>query len=956
MQLSDSGSQFSCVVTNAFGSILSSNAVLTVVNGGRPDSFNPGADLMVFGMAVQSDGKILVGGVFNTLCGQSRRSLGRLNADGTLDTSFNPGGGDIVYSLAVQADGKILVGGDFYRLCGQSRSHLGRLNADGTLDASFNPGADYDYVSSLVVQADGKILVGGSFDTLGGQSRMNLGRLNADGTLDTTFNPGTDSFVYSLAMQEDEKILVGGEFTTLGGQSRANLGRLNADGTLDTSFNPGANNPVHSLAVQADGKILVGGEFTTLGGQSRSKLGRLNADGTLDTTFNPGANRAVVCTAVQVDGKILVCGDFTALCGQSRTYLGRLNTNGALDTTFTTEANNSVDSLVVQPDGKILAGGWFTTLGGQSRSCLGRLTPTEPATQNLAFDGSTIIWQRGGSGPEVWRTTFDGLTNGSSWIPLGAGSRITGGWQLTGLTWPTNVILRARGFVASGDLNASGWFVETIGMVNYTPVIITYSNQPVVFFPTAAGTNFVLQMTTNSASGNWVTVTNGIPFSGLQVPDVPDTVFFRLNLGAQTVTRIAGGCEHSLFLKSDGSLWVVGDNCYGELGDGTTDSDNYNTNLPEQIVTGNVTAIAAGEFHSLFLKSDGSLWGMGYNYYGQLGDGNYNIETALPEQIVASNVTSIAAGENHSLFLKNDGSLWAMGYNYYGQLGDGTTDSDNYNTNQPEQIVAGNVTAIAAGELHSLFLKSNGSLWAMCNNWYGQLGDGSWYNTNQPELIMASNVTAIAAGGFHSLFLKSDGSLWAMGWNVYGELGDGTYNNANLPEQIVASNVTAIAAGGFHSLFLKSDGSLWAMGWNEYGQLGDGTYNNTNLPEQIVASNVTAIASGAGCLHSLFLKSDGSLWAMGWNEYGQLGDGTYNNTNLPEQIVALTALPMPVLGIGTYGSQPVVFFPSVATSINYWLLMTTNLASGNWVTVTNGIPFSGLEITDAPSPVFFRLY
>jgi alpha-tubulin suppressor-like RCC1 family protein len=105
---------------------------------------------------------------------------------------------------------------------------------------------------------------------------------------------------------------------------------------------------------------------------------------------------------------------------------------------------------------------------------------------------------------------------------------------------------------------------------------------------------------------------------------------------------------------------------------------------------------------------------------------------------------------------------------------------------------------------------------------------------------VASNVTAIAAGGDHSLFLKSDGSLWAMGGNVAGQLGDGTFNNTNRPEQIVSSNVTAIAAGGYHSLFLKSDGSLWAMGNNQYGQLGDGTYATvypygTNRPEQIVA-------------------------------------------------------------------------------------------------------------------------
>jgi len=198
----------------------------------------------------------------------------------------------------------------------------------------------------------------------------------------------------------------------------------------------------------------------------------------------------------------------------------------------------------------------------------------------------------------------------------------------------------------------------------------------------------------------------------------------------------------------------------------------------------------------------------------------------------------------------------------------------------------------------------------------------------------AQPVTKVAAGVYHSLFLKSDGSLWTMGWNNEGQLGDGTYNQTNRPEQIVASNVTAITGGEYHSLFLKSDGSLWAMGYNQYGQLGDGTYSTapyygTNRPEQIVASNVTAIAAGGV---SLFLKSDGSLWAMGRNQYGQLGDGTCNQTNRPEQIVA---------GPPGYGFNQVSiqlssgggvcsYFGGMAGT-NYALDRTFSLAPPNWV-------------------------
>ncbi len=388
-----------------------------------------------------------------------------------------------------------------------------------------------------------------------------------------------------------------------------------------------------------------------------------------------------------------------------------------------------------------------------------------------------------------------------------------------------------------------------------------------------------------------------------------------------------------------------------------------------QVVTSGaqpVTKIAAGEYHSLFLKSDGSLWTIGLNANGQLGNGTYN-NTNQPEQIVSSNVTAIAAGGDsmggstgHSLFLKSDGSLWAMGYNYFGQLGDGTysPNAPHSGTNRVEMIVASNVTAIAAGGYHSLFLKSDGSLWAMGFNGYGQLGDGTYNNqTNRPEMIVASNVTAIAAGGGfhqlfagHSLFLKSDGSLWAMGANRFGQLGDGTYGGTDygfttLPEQIVTSNVTAIAAGEYHSLFLKSDGSLWAMGYNQYGQLGDGTsgvYNQTNTPEQIVASGVTAIAAGGG--HSLLLKSDGSLWAMGFNYDGELGDGTYNNTNQPEQIVAGPPGYNQISAQLLSGGDVLLSFVGIAGA-NYALESSFSLMPSGWVPqVTNSADAGGVLV------------
>ena len=433
------------------------------------------------------------------------------------------------------------------------------------------------------------------------------------------------------------------------------------------------------------------------------------------------------------------------------------------------------------------------------------------------------------------------------------------------------------------------------------------------------------------------------------------------NSGAQPVTKIVAGASQSLFLKSDGSLWGMGYNSAGALGD----SSYNNTNLPEQIMASGITTIAGYE-HSLLLKSDGSLWGMGDNRYGQLGDGVFNTVspygTNRPQQIVASNVTAIAAGWQHSLFLKRDGSLWAMGTFGYGQSGDGTFNQ----TNRPELILASNVTAIAAGSYHSLFIKSDGSLWAMGGNIVGQLGDGTYtanppFGVNHPELIIASNVTAIAAGGSFSLFCKKDGSLWGMGEGDAGQLGaavtgrtteNGPTNN---PVLIIASNVTAIAAGDTFSLFLKNDGSLWGMGGNQYGQLGDGTVSyGVYLPEQIVASGVTAVA--AGDEYSLFLKSDGSLWGMGANLYGALGDGKNSSQHIPEQILGAynQIAGQPLIG----GNLQLSFVGNAGT--NYALDHSFSLAPPNWMPqATNPAnSFGALVFTNTPNPAtnnFWRI-
>jgi alpha-tubulin suppressor-like RCC1 family protein len=317
---------------------------------------------------------------------------------------------------------------------------------------------------------------------------------------------------------------------------------------------------------------------------------------------------------------------------------------------------------------------------------------------------------------------------------------------------------------------------------------------------------------------------------------------------------ISAGGSHNLFLIG-GALTGVGNNQYGQLGDGTTIARDS----PVQIALGVITA-SAGTYHSLFIKSDGSLWATGGNYSGQLGDGSTTARHT-PVQ-VASDAVAVTCGDAHSLFIKSDGTLWAMGENGYGELGDGTTTS----RSTPVQI-ATNVVAASAGLYHSLFIKSDGTLWAMGMNFSGQVGDGTTTFRTSPVQV-ATDAVAIAGGGNHSLFIKSDGTLWGMGDNYYGQLGDGTTNGRLSPEQI-AIGVTAVAAGASHSLYIKLDGTLWAMGENLTGELGDGTPSIRIITPEQIDSGIASVAAGVD--HSMYVKGDGTVWAMGT---GAVGDGT----------------------------------------------------------------------------------
>jgi alpha-tubulin suppressor-like RCC1 family protein len=308
---------------------------------------------------------------------------------------------------------------------------------------------------------------------------------------------------------------------------------------------------------------------------------------------------------------------------------------------------------------------------------------------------------------------------------------------------------------------------------------------------------------------------------------------------APNISKVAaGGNSCTFYIRADSTLWAVGYNNYGQLGDGTTTARTG----PIQIATG-VTEVATGGSHTMFIKADGTLWGMGLNTSGQLGD-TTTTNQLTPVQ-VASGVSKVACGSEHSLFVKTDGKLFAMGRNSEGQLGDKTTTA----CSTPTEIATG-VASVSAGMYHSLYVTSGGSLFAMGYNNYGQLGDDSTTNRSTPVQIDTDVAQASASTGDdqgHSVFVKTNGSLWAMGRNTHGQLGKGTANSL-IPVEVVTGGVSQACAGSLHTVFLKTDKTIWSTGCNNYGQLGDGTTNNRNTPAQF---DVNAAAIAVGGWHTL---------------------------------------------------------------------------------------------------------
>lgn len=382
-----------------------------------------------------------------------------------------------------------------------------------------------------------------------------------------------------------------------------------------------------------------------------------------------------------------------------------------------------------------------------------------------------------------------------------------------------------------------------------------------------------------------------------------------------------------------GTIWTWGANGFGQLGDGTTSAHLSPAQVPG--LTG-IIDVHGGREHIVALNESGTVYTWGSNQHGQIGMGTVGGTRPTPFQVPGiADAIAVTTGHYHSMALRSDGSVWAWGYNAFGQLGDGTTTR----RTSPVRVSGAHVfVAIAAGRDMSYAIRADGTLWGWGLNTEGQLGDGTTTNRTTPVRVgTLANVVDVAGGRDHGLAVLANGTMWAWGWNQYGQLGDGTTTNRTAPVQI-GTGYRQVIAGAHHSFGLRTDGSVWSWGRNYRSALGDGTTASRTQPVRVLGVD-DAVKIGTGRDHGMAVLADGTVRAWGYNAFGQIGDGT--TTARPQSVVVPGLTHATIVSAGAEYSLALATDgtpPTTTTTTSSTTTSSTTTSSTTTSTTTTTIP------------------
>lgn len=600
----------------------------------------------------------------------------------------------------------------------------------------------------------------------------------------------------------------------------------------------------HTLAIRADGTLWSWGNNSS----GELGLGAWSSDaGSMDRTNRPvqvDHNTNWKSAAAGFQHSLALKND-GSLWAWGANHLGQLGIGGNSATNRPTQVGNDSD--------------WVSVAAGDEHSV------------GVRSDGSLWSWGNNSSGQLGTGTTT------SANQPVQVGTRRD--WIMASAGRSHTMAIRRDGTLWAWGRNDFGQLGNGTQFGALDPVQVGTSTN---WAGVAAGAYHTLAVQSDGTLWAWGLGSDGQLGDGSSGSQARSSVPQQI-AGMTGCRLVVAGYHNSGAIRSDGRIWLWGGNEVGQLGNGT----NLDSSTPVFLAAqGPWQSLSLGEGHTAALRHDGTLWTWGQNDYGQLGNGSFSYFPSPVKAETDGVWRTLACGTAHSVALREDGSIWAWGQNRFGQLGLGTYQGSDH----PLQVGSDvDWRQVAVGDLHTLGLKVDGSLWTWGLNGSGQLGTGkaAGFNISNPRRIDAStDWEIISAGERSTAAIRRDGTLWTWGSNDRDMLGLGTNVSQVYQPAKVGTNANwrAIAVGNLHMVAVRADGSLWTWGYNHWGQLGTGSSATTAPKPRQVGTDINWRSVAAGYGHCMALRDDGTLWAWGRNLDGELGIGSWENTDRPVQV------------------------------------------------------------------------